>query len=981
MPDLHISFLVNKRSLAKEKKMDNANIGREEKEKEIYGPRTRSDIGSSLLLPENPVSLQRATGGDPSNYFAPTPDLCIDEGSPDEMEKEDVDVGKDEREREIYGDSMRDDVDPPFHRSGNSVALDHAISEGQFNHHATTMDLLPSSPVNERLLNKEEMEDVNVGKEEKEKEIYGRMMRDDVDSPLHRSGNLVSLIHASSAVQHQTGTNFGVDENLLVPLVTARYENRKTVITLHIGAQPNNSPHAGTMTVFTSAFAFARRLLDTCQTRFKDMKPSTGQSAHDLSVNVQLDLVDTCPDDNANLGEDAYRCQRSHRFTESYITNKDFLDYQGLLKTLSGRYGVSYIIKYQKDLLALPGTPSIIRNILNNRDRISTEISPQKISLGLRCACPVKDCGLSDKHGVRNEYNIAQDHTTITFCCPIHGPHTITLEKPDEIIRLEMNTPLRNLVRTLAYSEISATSTSQETREFHLRVTGADYCGFYQEQLSWRQLLLLSQFPQPPIFLYAPLIVDWAGSKLSKSLYVKKGAYTYMKDTNTDFLLSYKEAREQKKDLSVLFGEVDNWLVDPNEWIRTRSVEYMRMTFEDISRERGPFELFHDDQVPDPLGSGSYAFEKELACEIPHSIFLPFLYNKLHTIPRQFAMFIRNLSHSFGLQIIDSTSRLPTTLILHLDARADSSPTAANTTCMAVAFCLGQILKQKHNDRSTHRDALQLEAIVEITLTGDDSSHRHEYEEIAQKLQRFFDEQVTFVFKDETDFLRGEFLQVCLRRVMEDLGSISPLLAPRNEALGIECTCRSSSPTILNSDTFPCPQHEIDLSSADNRSKLKLPVNLRNLLRSLVYAKETVSSRQTKQEVVHMRIVGWEHAGIIAEQCLWNPLFKLKDEDIVAAPPVTFYAPLIVDWSGAKLSKSLYHRGAYDYMKISGKEYLLSYQVMKGEGKDVEILFEIVKDWVREPKKLFRPYSEEYLHREFLKRRQSHEQAGDTTGH
>jgi len=154
-------------------------------------------------------------------------------------------------------------------------------------------------------------------------------------------------------------------------------------------------------------------------------------------------------------------------------------------------------------------------------------------------------------------------------------------------------------------------------------------------------------------------------------------------------------------------------------------------------------------------------------------------------------------------------------------------------------------------------------------------------------------------------------------------------------------------------------------------AQLQLSPSLSNLLRTISYAHDTKLHRdklqrgESSQERYHMCVTGWEHAGVEMEQTIWEPLLRMRDEAVISAPPLIFYAPLLVDWSGAKLSKTAYQNGAYQYMKDTGKEYLLSYGIMKKEGKEVETLFKIVQQWVDEPKKLFRPYSEECIHRQF----------------
>lgn len=82
-------------------------------------------------------------------------------------------------------------------------------------------------------------------------------------------------------------------------------------------------------------------------------------------------------------------------------------------------------------------------------------------------ACP--NCGLTDKDGVKNKYS---EHSIESYC-PNHGLFETDVDK--EPHRLEYNTPLRNLVRALVYSE----DNNDDSLPFEwLRVTGGDYAGF-----------------------------------------------------------------------------------------------------------------------------------------------------------------------------------------------------------------------------------------------------------------------------------------------------------------------------------------------------------------------------------------------------------------------------------------------------------------------------------------------------------------------
>jgi hypothetical protein len=218
--------------------------------------------------------------------------------------------------------------------------------------------------------------------------------------------------------------------------------------------------------------------------------------------------------------------------------------------------------------------------------------------LAMRCACPHEGCGLAEKHGRKNQYSVdASGVATISFYCPDHGYHSVTTSNRADVARLEFNTPLRNLVRAFAFGFHTADSRKpartvigvkgiEEGREWvHMRVTGSDYAGTYSEQLLWRQIFLLSSAPNLggiplPVISYAPLVLDWAGSKLSKSLYVEKGAYKYLQDMGMSYLLSFREMKESGRDHKILFEEVAKWLNSPKKLFRSYSINYLHMVFE-----------------------------------------------------------------------------------------------------------------------------------------------------------------------------------------------------------------------------------------------------------------------------------------------------------------------------------------------------------------------------------------------------------------
>ncbi|KAI0698315.1 hypothetical protein C8T65DRAFT_753480 [Cerioporus squamosus] len=318
-------------------------------------------------------------------------------------------------------------------------------------------------------------------------------------------------------------------------------QGSSATVYVHIGAQPNNSPHAGTITVFAAAFIFAREL-QTTYAALRERALSTGLDTSGwvdtLRAVVQLDIVDTAPDSSRTTTLNGITYQRSHRSTGAMGS---FLpDYHALLASLAEFVDgdVAYAVTYQEALMRTPAMRDALRAIILDRERVEAELAPETECLAIRSACPVDGCGMADKHGIRNEYALDEESTVITFHCPEHGGYALRLEDPDARARIELNTPLRNLARTLVYMADSVASRvpgQSVPPRIHTRVTGADYQGMYQEQFLYRQLVFLAdEMKLPlkdvfPVFMYVPLIVDWSGAKLSKSYYVRKNAYTYLR--------------------------------------------------------------------------------------------------------------------------------------------------------------------------------------------------------------------------------------------------------------------------------------------------------------------------------------------------------------------------------------------------------------------------------------------------------------------
>ncbi|KAK4161328.1 hypothetical protein QBC43DRAFT_323841 [Cladorrhinum sp. PSN259] len=341
-------------------------------------------------------------------------------------------------------------------------------------------------------------------------------------------------------------------------------------IVIHAGLQPNNSPHAGTLVVFCLAFAFARDI----QSRMIAMSEDGVEVP---SVSVEITFVDTAPVNSECITVDGVQYQRSYRMAGP-LGFAD--DYHTVLRFLSIWSGIPYTVAFQSDFFSGPSIPKILEYMVSRSETLGRQLSPKHGALALRAACPVWGCGLAEKHGLLNTYT----NSSITFQCPVHGPHTVRITEPAEAARLEANAPARNLIRGMAHL--------LDTKAHNIRVTGGDYAGTYQEMFLYRPLAAWSAATglavgKTPHILYAPVIVDWSGAKLSKSLYVREGAYDLMKVLGTDGLCSFERLRARFGDdgaegLGRLWREVERWLESPKKLFRSYSAEYLqRVIFEE----------------------------------------------------------------------------------------------------------------------------------------------------------------------------------------------------------------------------------------------------------------------------------------------------------------------------------------------------------------------------------------------------------------
>ncbi len=354
---------------------------------------------------------------------------------------------------------------------------------------------------------------------------------DDTDRKLIPIAYDLASHHALGGGSYVFKSDYAAYLKTLLPQPTSTTE-------INIIIQPNCSPHVGTLCSVGLAFVVARRMAD-----------------------LGLDVIVTCDLWNRAKGEqmtiDGLVYQRGLHDTgkfQSYLPG-----YEALLKELSGRYGVRYKVRVEEEFLGMDGIPKVLQKVIRDRESLAKYLAPSTGSLAIRAGCP--DCGLVDKYGVKNKYSA--DGSEVSFHCPFHGRFSYNTEKDPQ--KFLFNCQLFNLILGLFY----------ENAPYNwIEICGSDYAGFWQEQLLWRFL------SKPAIIVYTPLISDWSGNKVSKSLYLQKTAYDYLVNANQEYLLSYDVLRREGKDLGLLLREIELWVDQPYRLFRGYSLHYLHLLFQ-----------------------------------------------------------------------------------------------------------------------------------------------------------------------------------------------------------------------------------------------------------------------------------------------------------------------------------------------------------------------------------------------------------------
>lgn len=206
-----------------------------------------------------------------------------------------------------------------------------------------------------------------------------------------------------------------------------------------------------------------------------------------------------------------------------------------------------------------------------------------------------------------------------------------------------------------------------------------------------------------------------------------------------------------------------------------------------------------------------------------------------------------------------------------------------------------------------------------------------------------------------------------LGQILDNEDRFCPMFSPSDAVLRIRPICMDCGLTEKAATTVrlehngahlvlhsACPNHgPFIVNVADTDACIDTNAPIRTVLRSYCF------SRDRNAELVETIVLnGGDWSGAWMQRVYFDGLAMLGLTGMNV--PFNLFTPQILDWSGAKLSKTIYlEPGAYDNLDAHWVSWPAFYQRFGMEGRAA--LWEEVRGWMHDPKRLFRDYTLAYF--------------------
>ena len=350
-----------------------------------------------------------------------------------------------------------------------------------------------------------------------------------------------------STIHYSVGGMAQYYESPLDVLAYGIDSNIKRII-INTSVQPNSIPHFGTITTFMGAFILAKKAKE----RFSK------------DTDVEIDFVDCGPtaDYHQKGGTECLSIARTPLSKEADISIADYYIsnyYIPLLDWIYTQSNINYTTRRYKEFQMDCSVREAAVKICQS-PQLEYLLNPKSRKIHIRTECP--KCGNIDKTMLNTNISTpSKDLFVIHSFCSEHGSYEIEVKKTNSSY-FEANTQIRDIAKGALMQSY------RQQQILGVMYDGGDWGGAWTHHVHCMALQQLGY--QIPIRLFAPLILDRSGGKLSKSIYRKNHQVINSLENYECFLDAYGD-----KGLSIIYEEVCNWLSSSKKFFRNYSLDYI----------------------------------------------------------------------------------------------------------------------------------------------------------------------------------------------------------------------------------------------------------------------------------------------------------------------------------------------------------------------------------------------------------------------
>lgn len=313
----------------------------------------------------------------------------------------------------------------------------------------------------------------------------------------------------------------------------------------------NSRPHLGTTMSLMTAFALGSHLSE-------DYK---------IPAKLNFNVLENAPTEQKVINGITYTKMYHDIYRGGTPVSELYLNsFIGLLDSLQAKSNVGYELLPYKQFQEIPFVRKTLLEILDRQAEFTPLLAPSDRKLHIRFPCP--DCKYMEKQGIKTAIKERAEKYDVTLEseCFEHGKHQIRIT-PNNKDFVDMNTPVRTVAREALFIE-----DSKKRNALNLVVMGGDLIHLDELVVSEGLSLLGYNYKDRPTRVYAPLVEDWSGAKLSKSVYVRSGTYGYLPSGFLD--IDDFKVQFGNEGVDKLWKEAKAWVTDPKKLFRNYSVDY-----------------------------------------------------------------------------------------------------------------------------------------------------------------------------------------------------------------------------------------------------------------------------------------------------------------------------------------------------------------------------------------------------------------------